>query len=514
LKSLKVKEKKIKDQNDAIKEELLIELREEKKLLEFSNAQESTKGEKKSSSAASADAQSSKNKASSSDVETNNKKEKEPSANEINRRLELRKDAIILEDRTIIAKAPPLDDGILEDESTLENRINSASFEDESRIRQAELRKELDGIKKRNQEIYHLRASNKKILQERKEVLAELSQIMDDVNNPFCHKSSITLLSSLRALIKRAKKNALLIGEEGDCNQSVSWCTKEMADALRLFAKIEKRAELERHEIALRNKLAKINCRREPLGRDRKGRLYWWFDDLTLPGHAVPKLPRIFRQTFIPTDNNLEPQDDDDYDENNQWVVFASKKDLAELAAALADSHSFERELKSRIYETFDLEEHIHHAKRTPVAHPPKYDDDIEMHDASQENNPDAEVVWERTGNDFLGSFVLRKFNRSHAEGLVVGWLPPTDKDPALWHIEHSDGDEEDLEESELQIALADHANAFKKYVNVRTRGAAKNFITDYFSISGTLIPTVKRGLSDYGYSSTQIKDYLNNIDD
>lgn len=38
--------------------------------------------------------------------------------------------------------------------------------------------------------------------------------------------------------------------------------------------------------------------------------------------------------------------------------------------------------------------------------------------------------------------------------GLIVGWLPPTDEDDALWHVQHQDGDEEDLNESELLECL------------------------------------------------------------
>ena len=39
--------------------------------------------------------------------------------------------------------------------------------------------------------------------------------------------------------------------------------------------------------------------------------------------------------------------------------------------------------------------------------------------------------------------------------GSVVGWLPATLDDPALWHIRHhEDNDEEDLEEDEVRDAL------------------------------------------------------------
>lgn len=42
--------------------------------------------------------------------------------------------------------------------------------------------------------------------------------------------------------------------------------------------------------------------------------------------------------------------------------------------------------------------------------------------------------------------------------GLIVGWLPPTSADPALWHVQHLDGDEEDLDEAEVLECLAQSA--------------------------------------------------------
>ena len=63
------------------------------------------------------------------------------------------------------------------------------------------------------------------------------------------------------------------------------------------------------------------------------------------------------------------------------------------------------------------------------------------------------------------------------SEGTVVRYLPPDGDDCALWHIEHDDGDEEDLEEHELADGLArlssrapdglqDHAGPFLLYAN------------------------------------------------
>lgn len=40
----------------------------------------------------------------------------------------------------------------------------------------------------------------------------------------------------------------------------------------------------------------------------------------------------------------------------------------------------------------------------------------------------------------------------------MVGWLPPTEEDQALWHVVHLDGDEEDLDEEELLEALLEES--------------------------------------------------------
>ena len=52
---------------------------------------------------------------------------------------------------------------------------------------------------------------------------------------------------------------------------------------------------------------------------------------------------------------------------------------------------------------------------------------------------------------------MLIGFGDRRAIAKVVKWLPPGDdpkEDPALWHILHQDGDEEDLEEHEMLAAL------------------------------------------------------------
>ena len=64
-------------------------------------------------------------------------------------------------------------------------------------------------------------------------------------------------------------------------------------------------------------------------------------------------------------------------------------------------------------------------------------------------------MAYETDGCPLLGIRVLRFFpNNVQAHGTVVGWLPENGADePALWRIEHDDGDAEDLSKDEVRSA-------------------------------------------------------------
>ena len=56
--------------------------------------------------------------------------------------------------------------------------------------------------------------------------------------------------------------------------------------------------------------------------------------------------------------------------------------------------------------------------------------------------------------------------------GLIVGWLPPTKTDAALWHVQHLDGDEEDLDElNDFDLAVSKHLA--EESLNVRKSAEA-----------------------------------------
>ena len=69
--------------------------------------------------------------------------------------------------------------------------------------------------------------------------------------------------------------------------------------------------------------------------------------------------------------------------------------------------------------------------------------------------NPPVSDEW-RPHGPHVGSRVSLHFDGLGAsEGVVMRYLPADGEDPALWHVLHDDGDEEDLEEGELLEAIA-----------------------------------------------------------
>ena len=100
-----------------------------------------------------------------------------------------------------------------------------------------------------------------------------------------------------------------------------------------------------------------------------------------------------------------------------------------------------------------------------------------------------------------------RKFGRKLAEGVVTGWLSAEHNEGlALWHVEHGDGDEEDLEEDELEAALADHASAFRKYTNTsRARNDAKRVKEEQHA--GVIGVVVRKELNVMGYDDALVDE-------
>jgi hypothetical protein len=67
-------------------------------------------------------------------------------------------------------------------------------------------------------------------------------------------------------------------------------------------------------------------------------------------------------------------------------------------------------------------------------------------------------IPWQTSGHPHIGMRVMRRFGDEGtvAAGGITAWVPADEAegDAALWHMVHDDGDEEDLEEHEVQEAL------------------------------------------------------------
>eukprot|EP00471_Norrisiella_sphaerica_P003348 CAMPEP_0184479620 /NCGR_PEP_ID=MMETSP0113_2-20130426/1274_1 /TAXON_ID=91329 /ORGANISM="Norrisiella sphaerica, Strain BC52" /LENGTH=1155 /DNA_ID=CAMNT_0026857741 /DNA_START=222 /DNA_END=3689 /DNA_ORIENTATION=- len=59
-----------------------------------------------------------------------------------------------------------------------------------------------------------------------------------------------------------------------------------------------------------------------------------------------------------------------------------------------------------------------------------------------------------KSGHPWIGQRVTRIFKGKPLDGTISSWLPPSGDEVALWHVEHDDGDSEDLESSEAEEAL------------------------------------------------------------
>jgi len=88
----------------------------------------------------------------------------------------------------------------------------------------------------------------------------------------------------------------------------------------------------------------------------------------------------------------------------------------------------------------------------------------LQVVDEGSERKP-----WLPSGHAAIGRSVRRFFAADKgppiiSDGVIVGWLPPDGVDEALWHMVHADGDEEDLDEMEMEFALANYLQGRTNY--------------------------------------------------
>ena len=64
------------------------------------------------------------------------------------------------------------------------------------------------------------------------------------------------------------------------------------------------------------------------------------------------------------------------------------------------------------------------------------------------------QAEWLERGHPHLRCRVRRFFDTAVSDGTITRWLPAAQGEPALWHMTHEDGDQEDLEAHEVRAAM------------------------------------------------------------
>jgi hypothetical protein len=87
----------------------------------------------------------------------------------------------------------------------------------------------------------------------------------------------------------------------------------------------------------------------------------------------------------------------------------------------------------------------------------------------------DAPIEWQSDGHPFVRQHVAVLHDQKVSFGLITKWVPTSeDGDPELWHMVHEDGDEEDLEEAEVNSAMVlygEESGKLRKEEQVSSRG-------------------------------------------
>lgn len=160
----------------------------------------------------------------------------------------------------------------------------------------------------------------------------------------------------------------------------------------------------------------------------------------------------------------------------SQWSVYASNSEMWHLCDALDERGERERELKTSLKARFEISEPLQ--------------------------------AYQDSGHPYIGRQVLRTFGKSKktTHGLIVGWLPAEENDPPIWHVQHQDGDEEDLEEHELNLVsfedemkkaspsiVDDYVNKIRGHHPIRsTQVGIAGLRNDLLRIQGMIIEGLK----------------------
>lgn len=266
-------------------------------------------------------------------------------------------------------------------------------------------------------------------------------------------------------------------------NDNKIYCTELLFQAYKIVHEREQKEKEASEAMAHEREVAEYNVRSVPLGEDRESRQYWAFigDDrlfvqervllptsssspvttsssssssssssksnrgspnrastLTLSeAEKIAKALGSFKLTIHPQDSDSVKREKEKvnssaeslkrlyesrpYKWTYKWSVYNTPTELWRLCEALDDRGIKEKALISQIKARFELTE------------PPKQ--------------------YLKTGSDYIGRKVCKKYNKKTEFGIIDGWLPQEGDDVALWHVRWAD-DEEDMEEHEVERYL------------------------------------------------------------
>jgi len=228
------------------------------------------------------------------------------------------------------------------------------------------------------------------------------------------------------------------------------WRFPELSAAIALAEQL--RAQQHAAE-GLRNRrvqLAALPLRCEPLGSDRSKRRYWYFRCepgrlfIETPAQVRASLSATSHATATPTMKTRRPASrgsgraaahvrERPSFEPSEWQYYRSRQEVQQLLGALDGRGVCELALK-----------------RALTVEMPFIEDEF----ANEPFPPAPTSEWLTLG-PYVGKRVCLRFdNAGLSEAVVVRYLPPKGEDPALWHVVHDDGDEEDLEAEELEQAI------------------------------------------------------------
>lgn len=263
--------------------------------------------------------------------------------------------------------------------------------------------------------------------------------------NQIVEQAQQRLLDALESRSEKALRSAIRNAERakfrGKDERGRVFATVTLKNAYRALFEIESRAREEKDAFKHEKLLEEFFVRTTPVGVDRFGNHFWRFavDDHRLFVQLQSRLPPSAdtndkRSVLL----SAAPPSEGAHAEGVlsrlyasrpgqvafRWRIYSSHTELWRIVSSLHEGIESEKDLKRKLIAAFDLVE------------------------------PAVEYVTE--GHEWIGRQVTRTFGRRKVVGTIIGWAPPSNDDPALWRVMHTDGDEEDLEEHEVIECLVE----------------------------------------------------------